>query len=217
LQTLGDGAARDQPNDGSASGAGDGKGNGTRRFLMRIANRIFTERPLSQVEVMAYLQGFGTEFTSNEAWTFLNVSSLYWCILRRWHHLRREAGMERPEGGGDEMVLLEEAGQRIAFLQAYPHRGKLLQDLSLYDYVSIVTLKRKGNSHAAWGEVEFDSAWPFSKMWVQTLRRPGKQAAVCLDGYLSMKFAEDDENYHRRYVAHEPVFRRSPFSKMRQG
>ena len=56
---------------------GDDIQNRTRQFLMRIANRIFTERPLSQVEVIAHLLGYDTEFTNNTAWTFLNVSALY--------------------------------------------------------------------------------------------------------------------------------------------
>jgi hypothetical protein len=107
--------------------------------------------------------------------------------------------METPDEG-EETILLEEAGHRISFLQAYAHRGRLLEDFALYDYMSIVMVKRKGKGAAAWGGVEFDSSWPFSKTWVQTLRRPGKRAIVCFDGYLSMNFAEDDECCHRRYV-----------------
>jgi hypothetical protein len=34
--------------------------NRTRQFLMKVANRIFTERPLSQVEVVAHLLGYNT-------------------------------------------------------------------------------------------------------------------------------------------------------------
>ncbi|KAJ2899375.1 hypothetical protein MKZ38_003082 [Zalerion maritima] len=207
FQVLGDDVTRDQPRDGSGSAESAGRGNRTRQFLMRVANRIFTERALSQVEVIAYLQGHGTEFASNDSWTFLNVCGLYWHIFRRWRHLQYAAGVESPDGGGEETILLEEEGQRISFLQAYPHRGMILKDLSLYDYMSIVMLKRKGNGAAAWGEVEFDSVWSFSKTWVQTLRRPGKHVVVCLDGYLSMNFAEDDENYHRRAaVQHLAIF-----------
>ena len=55
----------------------DRRQNKTRQFLMRVANRIFTERPLSQVEVVAHLLGYPTEFANNDAWTFLNASSLY--------------------------------------------------------------------------------------------------------------------------------------------
>ncbi|KAM9876020.1 hypothetical protein VDGL01_09923 [Verticillium dahliae] len=190
-------AAADQPNDGSHLTGNDGRGNRTRQFLLRVANRIFTERALSQVEVVAYLQGCGTEFTSSNVWTFLNVCTLYWHISRRWPLLRRAAGGEDIGELAEETVLLGEAGQRISLLQAYPHRGRPLEGRSLYDYMSLVKLKRKGQA-VAWGEVELDRAWPASQAWVQTLRRPGQQATVCFDGYLSMDFTEEDDSYHRR-------------------
>ena len=66
-------------------------------------------------------------------------------------------------------MLLEEAGQRISFLQAYPHHGRFLQGLSLYDYMSVVKLKWKGKATAHQGEVEFESTWPLSQTWVQAL------------------------------------------------
>ncbi|KAF5121993.1 hypothetical protein E5D57_012465 [Metarhizium anisopliae] len=75
----------------------DSRQNKTRQFLMRVANRIFTERPLSQVEVVAHLLGYPTEFANNDAWTFLNASSLYWHIFRRWSHLRSASGMEHVD------------------------------------------------------------------------------------------------------------------------
>lgn len=96
--------------------------------------------------------------------------------------------------------MLGEAGQRISLLQAYPHRGRLLDGLALYDYMSVVKLKRKGQGVAS-GEVELDSSWPLSKSWIQTLRQPNQQAAICFDGYLGMDFAEEDDSYHRRYVS----------------
>jgi len=181
---------------------GDHIQNKTRQFLMKVANRIFTERPLSQVEVVAHLLGYKMEFSNNDAWTFLNVSCLYWHIFRRWPHLRCAGGVgdvECLEETGEETVLLEEAGQKISFPQAYPYRGRFLQGLSLYDYMSLVKLKRKGKAAACQGDVEFDSTWPLSQTWVQALRDPGKHAMVCLDGYLSMDFNTDDVHY-RRYV-----------------
>jgi hypothetical protein len=174
------------------------KENKTRLFLLRVANRVFTQRALSQVEVMAHLLGYGDEFANNDAWTFLNVTSVYWHIFRQWKHLHSAAGREESEDAGEEPVLLQEAGQKISFLQAYMHRGRFLQNVALYDYMTIVKLKRKGNGAAAWGEIEFDSSWPFSKVWVQSLRRPGKSAVVCLDGNLSMNFAEEDEHYYKK-------------------
>ncbi|KAL8303418.1 hypothetical protein RB600_007051 [Gaeumannomyces tritici] len=113
------------------SSADSERGNKTRQFLMRVANRVFTDRTLSQVEVVAHPLGYSTEFANNEAWVFLNVPSLYWHIFRRWRHLRRAAGMEGLGEPVDETVLLEEAGQRVSLVQAYPHRGEILRDLCL--------------------------------------------------------------------------------------
>jgi hypothetical protein len=52
------------------------------------------------------------EFASNDAWTFLNVSSLYWHVFRRWYHLRRKSGMEAVDEPLEETVFLEEGGER---------------------------------------------------------------------------------------------------------
>jgi hypothetical protein len=125
----------------------------TRQFLMKVTNRVFTERALSQVEVVAHLLGHPGEFTHNAAWTYLNTSSLYWDIFRRWHHLRHESG-GATEDPIEQSVILEQTGQRITFVQAYPHRGAVLRKLSLYDYVSVVRLKRKRRGRGARGEVQ---------------------------------------------------------------
>ncbi|RKK86029.1 hypothetical protein BFJ68_g17175 [Fusarium oxysporum] len=183
IRLLGDGKARSQPND-TRSSTGNAEGqNQTWQFLLRVANRIFTKRALSQVEVVAYFQGYGTEFTNSNAWTFLNVCTM----------------VDGDEQAG-ETVMLGEAGQGISLLQAYPYRGRALEVLALYDYMSVVKLKRKGKG-VAFGEVELDRSWPSSKSWIQTLRRPKQQAIVCLDGYLAMDFAEEDDSYHKRRIA----------------
>ncbi|KAM4054364.1 PIF1-like helicase [Hirsutella rhossiliensis] len=174
------------------SGAGDdGRQNKTRQFLMKVANRVFTERPLS-------------------AWAFLNVSLLYWQVFRQWPHLRRESGAAVADGSVDESILVEEAGQRICRVEAYRHRGDVLRGLCLYDYVSLVRLKRneRDEGPAGWGEVPFESGWAPGGRWAQVLRRPGKQATVCLDGYLSKDFDEDDEGscYRRAAVQHLALF-----------
>lgn len=204
LDVLGQEAAQEVHREGQAEDAHQASAgnsilaNRTRQFLMRVANRVFTERPLSQVEVAAHLLGYDTEYSSNEAWTFLNVSVLYWDVFRRWHHLQRAAGTDDLEPAVDEKVLLEEAGQRVSLLQAYPHRGEILRDLSLYDYMSVVQVRRKSSDATGAREVEFDSSSPLAQRWVQVLRKPGKHAIVCLHGHLSMNFDEEDEAYHGR-------------------
>ncbi|KAM4055575.1 PIF1-like helicase [Hirsutella rhossiliensis] len=179
---------------GGEGGGDDGKQNRTRQFLMKVANRVFTERPLSQVEVIADLLGYPTELTNNGAWAFLNVSVLYWHVFRQWPHLRRESGASTADGSVDESILVEEAGQRICRVEAYRHRGDVLRGLCLYDYISLVRLKRNDTDKRP-------AAW-------EVLRRPGKQAMVCLDGYLSKDFDEDDEGscYRRAAVQHLALF-----------
>ncbi|KAM4054520.1 PIF1-like helicase [Hirsutella rhossiliensis] len=139
--------------DGTANGGRDGggdaatddpvKGNRTRQFLIRVANRVFMERPLSQVEVVAHLLGYPAEFTDSSAWAYLNCSLLYWEVFRRWRHLREASGAAAMDNTLDESVL----------------------------------------------------------------RRPGKHATVCLDGYLSKDFTYDDEScYRRAAVQHLALF-----------
>ncbi|KAM4062523.1 ATP-dependent DNA helicase PIF1 [Hirsutella rhossiliensis] len=195
---------------GGVVGDGDGTKNKTRQFLMRVANRVFTERALSQVEVVAHLLGYPSEFTGSSAWAYLNVSVLYWHVSRRWRHLRQESGTAVADVSVDESVVVDEAGERISFAEAYHHRGHVLRGLCLYDYVSLVRLQRVGKEgcSGAWGEVPFESGWEAGRDWVQVLRRPGKHAVVCLDGYLSKDFEQDDEEsgHRRAAVQHLALF-----------
>ncbi|RKK73233.1 hypothetical protein BFJ71_g17436, partial [Fusarium oxysporum] len=205
------GGTEDRGEDRGSNAAGDdGAGNRTRQFLMRVANRVFTERSLSQVEVVAHLVGYPTEFSNSSAWTFLNVSLLYWHVFRRWRHLRQESGTEVADDSVDESIVVEEAGERISYAEAYQHRGDVLRSLCLYDYVSLVRLKRvsKDEIPAAWGEVSFENEWGPGRGWLQVLRRPGKHASVCLDGDLSKDFDQDDEEpcYRRAAVQHLALF-----------
>ncbi|XP_044714573.1 PIF1-like helicase domain-containing protein [Hirsutella rhossiliensis] len=196
--------------EGNRSGA-DRDGNKTRTFLLKAANRVFTERPLSQVEVIAHLLGYPAEFSSGSAWAYINANQLYWAVFRRWRHLRRASGAEATGDAPDETVVVEEAGLRIPLVEAYRHRGELLRGLCLYDYASLVRLKQNGSGAdgmAGWGEVPFAESWASGKGWVQALRRPGCGATVCVDGYLSKEFSEeDDESCHRRAaVQHLALF-----------
>ncbi|XP_044714587.1 PIF1-like helicase domain-containing protein [Hirsutella rhossiliensis] len=176
-----------------SAGSQPGAGDDTRQFLMRVANRVFTERALS-------------------AWAYLNVSVLYWHVSRLWRHLRQQSGTAAVEdvSVADESVVVEQAGERISFAEAYHHRGHVLRGLCLYDYVSLVRLQRVGKAGCSggWGEVPFEGGWVAGKDWVQVLRRPGKYAVVCLDGYLSKDFEQDDEeSAHRRAaVQHLALF-----------
>ncbi|XP_044715035.1 ATP-dependent DNA helicase PIF1 [Hirsutella rhossiliensis] len=186
-------------NDSGGNGAGeeaaaDPMGNKTRVFLLKAANRIFTERPLSQVEVIADLLGYPAEFCSGAAWAYVNTNQLYWAVFRQWRHLRLASGVEATASDApDETVVVEEAGPRISFIEAYRHRGGLLQGLCLYDYASLVRLKRNGGGAegcAAWGEIPFNESWA-----------PGRTGR-------NKEFGEEDEeSCHRRAaVQHLALF-----------
>ncbi|KAI7769388.1 hypothetical protein LZL87_013853 [Fusarium oxysporum] len=147
LDTLDGQQRQDRTADrGDVTDRGEGRQNKARQFLLKVANRVFTERPLSQVEVVAHLLGYQTEFSDNAAWTFTNVSALYWRIFRRWCYLRHTSGEEAADGDlMNDAVLVEQAGQRISYFDSYPHRGAVLRGLCLYDYMSLMMLKRRGN------------------------------------------------------------------------
>ena len=57
LETLGERVAGGESHPEGILTDSSGKENKTRQLLMRVANRVFTERALSQVEVVAYLLG----------------------------------------------------------------------------------------------------------------------------------------------------------------
>ncbi|KAF6804443.1 hypothetical protein CPLU01_16056, partial [Colletotrichum plurivorum] len=179
-----------------------------RTFLTRVANRFFTDRPLSHVEVVAYLMGYPMEVCGTSAWTFLNVSALYWVVSKQWPYLQRLLGNDVINNGEGDGVLLEAQGQKITLLQAYPHRGQELQNVALYDYMSMVTLRRrKDRSTVGHRQVELDASWPLSEAWVQVVRTPDRLATVCIDGYLTTNMAEEDERTYRRFsVQHLALF-----------
>jgi hypothetical protein len=185
-------AANERAGTGASSDEG-AEANNTRRFMVRVANRVFTERPLSQVEVIANLLGYSTEFSGAKAWTFLNVSMLYWHIFQEWGHLRDSCGSGDADEDTDGAVIVEEAGRRLSYLEAYGHRGTRLRWLCLYDYMSLVVLRRRPPKRVAWGEIPFEASSPFAGEWVQVLRRPGQRAVVCIDGFLSVDFNEKME------------------------
>ncbi|KAM4067920.1 PIF1-like helicase [Hirsutella rhossiliensis] len=138
--------------------------------------------------------GVSAEFCSGAAWAYVNTNQLYWAVFRQWRHLRLASGVEATASDApDETVVVEEAGPRISFIEAYRHRGGLLQGLCLYDYASLVRLKRNGGGAegcAAWGEIPFNESWA-----------PGRTGR-------NKEFGEEDEeSCHRRAaVQHLALF-----------
>ncbi|KAM4064310.1 PIF1-like helicase [Hirsutella rhossiliensis] len=157
--------------------------NESRQFLMRTANRIFSERQLSAVEVCYHLLGYDTDFTNVPHWSFLNLTALYWTIFRLWAHLRHQAGELTDAEQPPETIPLRQGGRTLLCLDVYAYRGHVLQDLCLYDYMSMVHLGSDRDG------------------WMQKLRRPDQYAVPIFQGYIS----DDHEDDHPVYVKRNSV------------
>ncbi|KAM4062608.1 PIF1-like helicase [Hirsutella rhossiliensis] len=157
--------------------------NESRQFLMRTANRIFSERQLSAVEVCYHLLGYDTDFTNVPHWSFLNLTALYWTIFRLWAHLRHQAGELTDAEQPPETIPLRQGGRTLLCLEAYAYRGHVLQDLCLYDYMSMIHLDSDCEG------------------WMQKLRRPDQYAVPIFQGYIS----DDHEDDHPVYIKRNPV------------
>ncbi|KAM4062555.1 PIF1 protein [Hirsutella rhossiliensis] len=149
--------------------------NESRQFLIRTANRIFSERQLSAVEVCYHLLGYDTDFTNVPHWSFLNLTALYWAIFRLWAHLRRQAGELTDAEQPRETIPLRQGGRTLLCLEAYSYRGHVLQDLCLYDYMSMIHL----------------------------LRRPDQYAVPIFQGYISDDYEDDHPVYIKRKSAED--------------
>ncbi|KAM4066668.1 ATP-dependent DNA helicase PIF1 [Hirsutella rhossiliensis] len=144
LEPTGEGNRSGADGDAGRGGGAEGVatvdavgGNKTRAFLLRAANRVFTERPLSQFEVVAHPLGYPIEFSSGAAWAYVNVNQLYWAaVFRRWRHLRRASGAEATGDAPDETAsvrldgfLSKEFGEED---EESCHRRAAVQHLALF-------------------------------------------------------------------------------------
>ncbi|KAJ6436571.1 hypothetical protein O9K51_10813 [Purpureocillium lavendulum] len=175
--------------------------NESRQFLMRTANRIFSERQLSAVEVCYHLLGYCTDFTNVPHWSFLNLTALYWAIFRHWPHLRHQASELTDGQEPSETIPVREGGRTLLNLDAYAYRGRVLRDLCLYDYMSMIHLvcwkdRAEDESHIALDEsaAEYEG-------WIQRLRRPGEYAVPIFQGFIS----DDYEDEHPVYIKRNSV------------
>jgi hypothetical protein len=174
----------------------------TRSFLLRVANRIFTSRELSQPEVLGYLLGFGTDFTNVHAWTWVHLNSLYWACAKQWPALTtalsRHLDQEPPDGN----IYLRADGFKLPYIEAYKHRGPVLHEICFYDYLSLVILKKESarGINRSRALIAFAPTATACVGWVQCLR-PAEQLAVpVLDGRITDRFDEQDEKFFERYI-----------------
>lgn len=171
-------------------------------FLLRVSNRIFTSRELSQPEVLTYLLGFGTDFSKVRNWTWLHLNTLYWACAREWAGLREAVSALGGETYAENLYFFQN-GIRLPYLQAYKHRGPVLEGLCLYEYLSFVILKKEGTGRRRTGAIPFPSTATTCAGWVQYLRAPGKAACPLLDGRLTDRFDEADDKVVKWYVSYK--------------
>ena len=174
--------------------------NESRQFLMRVANRIFSERQLSAVEVCYHLLGYQTDFTNVPNWSFLNLSALYWSVFRQWPHLRHQAGIQTDIEEPTETVNLREGGRTLLYLDAYAYRGRLLRGLCLYEYMSMVSLIRRQDRAEDERHIALDGPAPECDRWIQKLRRPQEYAVPIFQGFISDDHMDEHPVYFKRYA-----------------
>ena len=148
----------------------------TKSFLLRVANRIFTCRELSQPEVLGYLLGFSTDFTNVLNWTWVHLNSLYWATAGKWPALREALYAHLGHDPQVDHVYFQADGFKLPYFEAYTHRGLMLQDLCFYDYMSFVVLKKESRRWRSTIPIPFPPTATGCKGWVQCLRKTGQTA-----------------------------------------
>ena len=177
----------------------------TMTFMLKISNRVFSSRELSQPEVLAYLLGFGTDFSSVRSWAWVHLNSLYWACARRWPALCDAlAGLSREPSA--ENVYFQHNGFKLPYLEVYRCRGRVLEGLCFYEYLCFLELKKKESAGKGPRFVPFPATALTCAGWVEKLRLPGKASYPVLDGRLTDHLDEQDEKVVKWYVCiHEVV------------
>jgi len=174
------------------------KSNKTRQFLMRLANRVFTDRELSSVEVINHLFGYETDYTNVSEWTYLHLNTLYWAVAKQWCQLQEAIAEHRGVEQDDETVQVRRMGFQLWHIEAYKYRGPLLRDMCLYDYMSLVQLTKPTAMEEDESLISFDERAEFGDTWMQRLRKPGERAVVVFTGELSDKLRDEHVVFYKR-------------------
>ena len=199
---IGEEATSDEREGGRrAEGVNPQTNNKARQFLMRVANRVFTDRELSAVEVANHLLGYPADYTNVQNWTYLRLNTLYWALARRWPHL--QAAVEEHAGAERQVETVQVRGQgfQLSPLEAYLYRGPVLAKLCFYDYLSFVklvkleSLDRRSGSRRV---VPFEDSSNLCEGWAQQLWEPAQTAVVVLQGELKDKHDETHPLYVKR-------------------
>ena len=175
--------------------------NKARQFLMRVANRVFTDRELSAVEVANYLLGYPADYTNVQNWAYLRLNTLYWALARRWPHLQEAVEEHAGTEVQGETVHFRGEGFQLSPFEAYPHRGPVLASLCFYDYLSfvkLVKLETLGWRSGSGRIVPFDNGSELCEGWTQQLRDPAQTAVVVFQGELKDNHDETHVLYFKR-------------------
>ena len=167
-------------------------------FLLKVANRLFTERSLSMVEVVSILLGQPTEYCSAKDWTYLNAGSLYKSVYATGRLRASEAqnmevqddedGEEADRHEEESPVYLTRLGKKLQWWQAYPFRGEAFRHVCLYDYLRLVKFVRVKRADSGMGQIPFTPDGPGYGTWVQVLRKPEYAAELSINGYVYTDF-----------------------------
>jgi hypothetical protein len=174
--------------------------NKTRQFLMRLANKVFTDRELSAVEVVNHLFDYETDYTNIKVWTYQHLNTLYWAIIRQWPSLQDALFDMTGSDPVHETIQVRSRGYQLSYIEAYQYRGLVLEDLCFYDYLSFVKLERRPAILDKPYLIPFDELADFTNEWIQHLRNPSQIAVPSLQGYLGDDHNEEHEIYFKRLV-----------------
>jgi hypothetical protein len=199
LRQLRESAGHPRPNLAEQNSRRQAVVNESRQFLMRAANRIFSERQLSAVEVCYFLLGYQTDFTNVLQWSYINLTALYWTIFRRWIHLRRQASTQTDAEEPSETIQFRENGRTLLYLDAYAYRGPVLRDVCLYDYVSMIDLERRRGRDEDETHIALEGP-PECYGWIQKLRNPSEYAVPISQGFISDDHMDEHPVYFKRYT-----------------
>jgi hypothetical protein len=202
METMSEQEGQQEPPAETTSEQTAQKNNKARQFLSRAANRIFTSREVSAVEVCSSLLGYKNSYSSQGSWSHVHLNTLYWAVFRRWDSLRGAAGPDIQLRAAPEVVGISLNGFTLPALEAYSHRGGLLRELCFYEYLSVVGIRRvrvRTKVQAA-KYIPFESTLPDSESWTQELLTVENEAVPIFTGHLDYDVQGTEPGFHMRYI-----------------
>ncbi len=173
--------------------------NRSRRFLIRLYNKMSTSRELSGPEIANVMIGQPESYT-NVRFTMLSYNSLYLEMVEMFPNLK----VDSPEQNDHQVSTVSIIDSRTVtdHFADYRYRGPILRDLCLYDYSSVVyTTPISGISIGEKDEegwVRFSENHPLYERLAQRIYRSAKDCRVI--GFSGQKPQKSTEVAGERYV-----------------